>query len=475
VPDKQSASVQEAFERALGAILARVSVSGSADASDRAAADRQSGGLPAVGLAYSGGLDSTVLLHLACAWAAGTGRRLHAFHVHHGLSPHANAWLRHAEQECARLGVPLHAAHVNVDSNGDGIEQGARKRRYAALGRLCREHGVRLLLTGHHLDDQAETVLLQMLRGAGVAGIAGMQESVEAQGLLGVAGLLLGRPLLGVAREALESFAREMRVAWVDDESNDDLRFSRNALRHAVMPALAGHFPGFQERLARGAAHAGSARRLLNEIAAEDLASCGREDGSIDLARLRGSPDRIANLMRHWFTVHQVRMPSTAWLDQMLRQALGAREDAQVRVVHPDCEVHRHRNRLFLIPRIDDAALRVAPATFRWQREAALPFPAFGGILQVRTAGEEDRNWLAARSLELRYRSGGEVLKPGPNRPSRSLKHHYQALGIPAWERRRLPLVLADGRLLYAAGIGMNHAVLPPGAGISFEWERATT
>lgn len=456
----QQSALQETFERALGAILARVSISGD---------------VPVMAVACSGGLDSMVLLDLAAEYAQRSGIRLLVFHVHHGLSLNADQWQRHVEQECARLGHAVHAVRVTVPRSGDGIEQGARLQRYQALGNLCRAHDAGVLLTAHHLDDQAETVLLQLLRGAGVAGLGGMEVASTAPGLLGDSGILLGRPLLEVSRAALETHARRQGLTWVDDESNTDPRFARNALRHAVMPALSGHFAGYQTRLSRAAEHARSAQRLLDELAAEDFARCQEGEGlRLDVLASLG-PDRAANLIRHWFARRAMRMPSAAWLEQMLSQVKAAREDARVRVEHPDGEIHRHRGCLFLVPRITEEVLEAAPVAFRWQGEDLLHFRPFGGSLRISASTAEGREWLASQALELRHRRGGEMLRLGPNRPSRSLKLHYQALNVPAWTRRILPLVTANGHLLFAAGVGLNFGVAPAGADISFAWEPDTS
>ncbi|MGK5021809.1 tRNA lysidine(34) synthetase TilS [Janthinobacterium sp. LB2P10] len=427
----------------------------------------------AVGIALSGGLDSAALLHLAHAWAQGRSVTLHAFHVHHGLSPNADAWLAHCEQTCADLGVPFEARRVTLEKNAKtGTEEAARKRRYAALGELCAVHGVRLLLTAHHQDDQAETVLLQLLRGSGTAGLSGMDGANSAPELLGNPDLVMARPLLSVARKELEAYVGQHGVAHIYDESNDDPRFARNALRHQVMPVLAQAFPGFQERFARSAQHAQSAQRLLAELATQDLAAC-LDDDCITLATLRElSADRCYNLLRHWFGTRGLRMPSTAWLAQMLAQLLEARPDAQLLVTHPQCHVRRHRDRLYLTPKLDDLAgmrdksdanipgLEKASQQFTWRGEASLAFPAYGGVLHfdVLAAGEQgiDIAWLQAQTLTIDFRQGGERLKLALNRPTKSLKYHYQAFGVPAWERERLPLVCAAQQLLYAAGIGLD-------------------
>jgi tRNA(Ile)-lysidine synthase len=454
---------------------------------------------PHLAVALSGGLDSMVLLRLAHAYARAHGGMLSAFHVHHGLSPHADAWRDHCAAAAAALGIPFDWRAVQVEKGKSGIEAAARKRRYAALGDMCRAHGAAVLLTAHHLDDQAETVLLQLLRGSGPTGLSGMDTANRGPGLLGDARLLMARPLLSVSRTDLEHVAREQGIGWVEDESNADPRYARNALRHGVMPALAAAFPGFQQRIARSASHAAAAQRLLDELAAQDLAAClapdarhadgaheGDAAGALDLAQVRRlSRDRIDNLLRHWFAVRRLAMPSTAWLAQMVAQILSARDDAQLLVEHPDVDVRRHRDRLYLVPRLPDLAGMRDPDDagvierhahpFRWSGEASLAFPDYGGVLHFDAAERGfDPAWLRAQPLEIDFRKGGERLRLAHNRPSRPLKMHYQASGIPAWERGRLPIVNAGFDLLFAAGLGMDCRHVDEGPGrIALRWESA--
>jgi tRNA(Ile)-lysidine synthase len=423
-----------------------------------------------------------VLLRLAHAH----GLDVCALHVHHGLSPNADAWRDHCAAAAAALGIPFDWRAVVVAKGKSGIEAAARKQRYAALGEMCRAHGAGVLLTAHHLDDQVETVLLQLLRGSGPAGLSGMDPANRAPGLLGDERLAVARPLLGVARADLEQFAREQGIAWVEDESNADPRYARNALRHQVMPALAAAFPGYQQRIARSSAHTRSAQRLLDELGEHDLQACLTGDG-LDLARVRAlSRDRIDNLLRHWFADQRLAMPSTAWLAQMVAQILSARDDAQLLVEHPDVDVRRHRDHLFLVPRLpelagmrdpDDAGIIEKHAhAFRWNGEAAIAFPDYGGVLHFDPAERGfDAAWLRGALLEIDFRKGGERLRLAHNRPSRSLKMHYQASGIPAWERGRLPIVNAGFDLLFAAGLGMDCRHVTDGPGrIALRWESAT-
>ncbi|MGB9989353.1 tRNA lysidine(34) synthetase TilS [Pseudoduganella rhizocola] len=431
-----------------------------------------------IAIAYSGGLDSSALLH---ALHASGKHNPHAFHIHHGLSPNADAWQAHCAAECARLGISYAARKVSLQADGKGTEASARKARYAALGSLCKEHGVSLLLTAHHQDDQAETVLLQLLRGAGPAGLSGMDAFNHAPELLQNETLLLARPLLQASRAQLEAYVREHAIAHIEDESNSDPRYARNALRHGVMPLLAASFPGFQERFARSASHAQSAQRLLTELAEADLQAILQGD-SIDLTALAAlSKDRRANVLRHWFAVRQIRIPSAAWLAEMQDQALTAREDANLKVSHPDCEVRRHRGRLHLAPKLrelegtrEDQFDDKPGQHFRWSGEASMPFPAYGGTLHFDKAEEGlDPAWLRDQLLTIEFRRGGERLKPAHNRPTRNLKHHYQALGVPAWERERSPVVSIPGQVLFAAGIGMDCHKMTLGTGdrIVFRWQ----
>jgi tRNA(Ile)-lysidine synthase len=428
-----------------------------------------------------------VLLHLAHQAAQAAGVPLFAFHVHHGLSPNADRWRAHCEQAAAALGVGFDHREVTVQKGKSGVEAAARKLRYAALGEMCHAHGVDLLLTAHHLDDQAETVLLQLLRGSGPAGLSGMEAANRAPSLLGIEELVMARPLLEVSRTELEALAKEQNISWVEDESNTDPRYARNALRHQVMPVLAQAFPGFQRRIARSGAHAQAAQRLLDELAAQDLAACrvGDNEGeAIDLTRLRQlSPDRINNLLRHWFSNLGLGMPSTAWLEQMVAQLLSAREDAQPLVSHPEVDVRRHRDRLYLVPKLpdlaglrdpDDEGIIVKHAqAFTWNGEASIAFPDYGGVLHFEVAAHGlDPAWLRGRALEIDFRKGGERLKLAPNRPTRGLKQLFQAHDVPAWQRSRLPIVSSGAELLYAAGLGMDCRHGSEGEGrIALRWE----
>lgn len=241
-----------------------------------------------IAIAFSGGVDSSVLLDAAVR-VAGASRCL-ALHVHHGLSAHADAWLAHCEAFARERGVEFAAERVEVSRDaGVSVEAAARDARYRALDDMCASRDVATLWLAQHADDQAETVLLQLLRGAGLAGLAAMAPEYLPAG--GSATRV--RPLLHLLRAQLEQYASERALQWIDDESNADTRYARNALRHEVTPALAVHFPGFRDALARTAAHAASAQRLLDALARIDMESASRDEGralSRCIARTRRRP-----------------------------------------------------------------------------------------------------------------------------------------------------------------------------------------
>ena len=468
----QLRSPADRFERALALIAARVFV----DAFDSSLDGNEKGnsGSRSLAVAYSGGLDSSVLLHLVSRYAAKQGLEIWALHVHHGLSTDADAWLAHCRAEATRLNVRFDSRQISIDKKGQGIENAARLRRYEALGEMCRTHGVPLLLTAHHEDDQAETVMLQLLRGAGVAGLSGMDEINRAPALLGDEYLWMARPLLTTTRIELERVAADLAIANVEDQSNFDTRYARNALRQRIMPVIASEFPGFTHRLARAGRHAQSAQRLLIALGKQDHAACAEGDG-INVEKLRAlDSERSDNMLRYWFGSRGVRMPSSAWLTEMRTQLLDAKADAQILIRHADCDIHRHRNRVVMTVRRDVREDEMEPITFRWTGEASLRFDILRGTLHFDQAScGFDAAWLALQPLFIQLRGPGWKLKLAPNRSTRSLKYHYQAADIPAWARSELPLVAVGKNLLYAAGIGMDCHYFAPEAAtkIALRWE----
>ena len=453
------------FQRALEDILARVVVS------DRIASRTAF----RIAVAFSGGLDSTVLLHLAAAACKLRGIQLFAFHVHHGLSPNADQWLAHCEEQAQQANATFVARQVQINPHDKlGIEQAARLARYDVLADMCIANDVPLLLTAHHQDDQAETVVLQLLRGAGLPGLSAMAMLQSEHALLG-AGIALGRPLLEMTRADLELWADTHAIKHIVDESNDDLRFRRNEVRHQLMPLLEQQLPGVQKSIARSARHLQVAQRLLDELAAMDLQSCGDAD-SLVIERLRQlSDDRLDNLLRYWLKQCGAdHYPSDAQLYQLREQMLHARDDAHPLLALCGLVLERHAGNL--VARHDEPPPINLPAEIllHWQGESEIAIPAWHGRLVFETAVGPglDRAQLLQGPLRLRPRGGGERLKLDANRPSRTLKNLFQESDVPVRDRLWLPLLYLGDELIFAAGLGMDVRAGRASEGVRLRWQR---
>ena len=415
-----------------------------------------------IAVALSGGRDSVALFAAACDAASD---RTIAVHVHHGLSPHADAWAAHCAALAASANVPFLLRQVAVDQlDPRGIEEAARGARYAALGEAAREAGAAAILLAHHQDDQAETLLLQLGRGAGPHGLAGMPAARR-----DASGTLWLRPLLDLPREAIDAFVRQRDLRHVEDDSNASLRHRRNALRRQVVPVLAAVLPGYPRTLARAAAHQADAARLADDVAAID-ATALVVDGSLDregLARLH--PHRARNLLRHFLHAHGLRAPSAARLASMLDQLTHARDDARVRLLHEGRAIGIHRSRIV----VHD----LAPRRFlhEWHGEACLALP-HGSLLFTPALGEGlARASIADRRVVVHAREGGERLQLERGRPRRALKTWLAEANIPHWQRDTLPLVFCDDMLAAVPGLGVatDFAAAPGVAGIRVEWRPA--
>lgn len=411
---------------------------------------------PVIAVALSGGLDSSVLLHLLSQLQSSLSFRLHVLHVHHGLSPHADVWLGHCQAQAQALDLPFDARRVTLSAVADvGIEDAARTARYRALGDMCTAHGAAMLVTAHHQDDQMETVLLHLLRGAGVTGLSGMAMVDRMPSLLGT-DLPVVRPLLATSRSMLESYASAYAIRHVEDESNSDVRYTRNAIRQSLAPVLEQFFPGYQGRVQRAAEHARSATRLLTILAEQDVQACAA-DGGLDVQRLAALGDeRADNLLYYWLTSQGWRVPSQAWQAELREQLLTAAHDAQPCVDHPLGQVRRHAGVIRLVPG-HPYTVPAGDVQVQWQGEARIHVPQWRGSL-VFVPAEEGIAAVTLREqpLVLRARSGGERLRVHPRQPVRKLKVHYQMQDVPTWERPYLPVVYCAGQLLFAAGAGMD-------------------
>lgn len=398
----------------------------------------------AILIGLSGGMDSVVLIHLLHRLAPRFSWRLSALHVHHGISPNADAWAVFCTGLCANLDISLEIEHVDIAPlRGHGIEAAARKLRHAAFARQTCD----FVALAHHADDQAETLLLQLLRGSGVKGAAAMP-------VLSGGSPLVVRPLLDLPRSALLEYAHEHGLQWVEDESNADDSYPRNFLRHRALPLLEERFPACRDTLVRSARHFAEASELLDDLASIDAEGAIRDD-ALNIAALRVlSPPRAKNLLRYFLHRRGAAMPQAAQLDDMLRQLCDARQDAALCVEYGLWQVHRYRDHAYVSPALGgfDRAL-VLP----WDGEAEMDWPALRGKLRfVETRGAGiGAEKLSRAPVTLRLRNGGETLRPHPNAAKRSLKNLLQEHGVPPWRRERLPLVYCGEELVCVAGVAV--------------------
>lgn len=412
--------------------------------------------IPRVAIAYSGGADSTALLHATSTLHQRGVVEAFAFHINHGLAASADDWLAHCRDRAAALGIAFDSEHVTVPRQNASVEAEARRVRYAALVRLCRKHRCALLMTAHHADDQAETVLVNLARGAGIGGLAATARSRWLDHVL------LLRPLIDVPATSIRAYVEAHALAHVEDPSNGDRRFTRNAIRHEVMPALRRIVPTIATRLAQTATHASTMQSLLDEIGIEDLEHGVRNDDThetdLDVDRLRTLSDaRAANALRVWLARRGMRAPSAAALKEMLDQLRHASPDAQIALIHERQTLRLYRGRVTI-----DASgpSRASYAPVEWRGETFIEVPTWEGRLQfiAETRHGFDAAALREGPLALHERRGGERMRVRVDGPSRTLKNLYQEAGVAAWQRARLPLVYLGDRLLYAAGIGPNAA-----------------
>jgi tRNA(Ile)-lysidine synthase len=394
-------------------------------------------------LAFSGGLDSRVLLELLALARRDLYFDLRAVHVHHGLSPNADDWASFCRVTCASLNVPLQVVHVQVPLNsGLGLEAAARNARYEALMKEPADY----ILLAQHQDDQAETLLLQLMRGAGPKGLSGMAKQDESRRLL--------RPLLDIARTELVAFAQQRSLQWIEDESNHDVGYDRNYCRHQVLPVLEQRFPAAKHTLARSAAHIAEASQLLDELAEIDAAQY-QQGQQLNLAGLASmSEPRARNLLRWWLSSNQQALPNSLRLQEMLRQLLNARTDAGVKIAVDSANgvwLRRYHGLAYL--EFNATALPIAMV---WQGEPELRLPDNSRLVfEQKTGCGLAFERLGINKLRISHRMGGERFKPELAKPTRTLKHLLQEANMPPWQRERLPLIYCDDVLAVVPGVGV--------------------
>ena len=412
-------------------------------------------------VAFSGGLDSSVLLHVLAGVRAEHGKRVVAIHVDHGLHRDSRSWSGHCRRFCTKLGVSFESLEATVATGtGQGIEAAAREARYAALQGLL-EPGD-WLLSAHHRDDQAETVLMNLMRGSGTTGLGG----IPAARRIGDSWLV--RPLLDVSRDELEAYADSHSLETLTDPSNLEQQFDRNYLRHEILPRLDERWPDAANRIRRSATLSREASMLLAELAEIDRRQCADRADRVSIAALRElSVERQRNLLRYLVVEVGLPAPGAKQLEQIVSELVPAREDAQPLVGWPGACVRRYRDRLYLL-RATDQDLEVAkPQKVSGDR---VLLPDGLGELELRRGADRGlSDALVSGGLELRYRVGGEEIRPLGQRHTRKLKKLLQEEGVVPWMRERLPLLYSAGNLVAVADLWIAaDAVSEPGTAISW-------
>ena len=406
-------------------------------------------------VAFSGGLDSTVLLH-ATIKAHGK-KNVHAFHVHHGIQKEADQWQAHCKAVAKKLGCHFDTRNVKLNKPSN-IESQARNLRYEALTQMCQAHNIQDLLLAHHLDDQAETVLIQLMRGAGLPGLSAMPQ-VKSKELIH-----LWRPFLNMRRKDLEIYAKEHQLTWIEDPSNQDESYRRNAIRKSILPTLEKFQEGAIENLSRSAKHLGEAQELLNQLADIDLGLMEAKEGlsKTNLIRLyKTSQARATNALRRWLSKNGLAYPSeerlTAWWSELQQ----TRPDSKLQWDHDQQVIRLWRGHLTITQ--DSSSTEVMG---EWTFKKVPANSKKPGIAKDRFEKAKQKGLINTMARE-----GGEKFKVDSKRPRRSLKNLYQEADIPPWQRD-VPLLYIGEELVAVAGIGISSDwQTTEGPRISPEWQ----
>ena len=401
-------------------------------------------------VAYSGGCDSHALLHSLVALRSELSAEIKAIHINHGLSPLANEWEQHCRTICKNLGVSYTAIKVDASSkkNNKSPEEAARHARYAEWKKLLKKDEV--IVLAHHQDDQAETVLLQLLRGSGVKGLAAMPaQQIFSQGLL-------ARPMLNFLREEIVAYAAEQKLNWIDDPSNFDTDFDRNFLRHDVVPLLESRWPALKKTLSRTATHAAEADQLLTELATQDWLTI-KNDQQIKISQLtRLDVKRQRNVVRYWLaTICQVSLPDTIHLQRILDEVLTAADDAAPEVIWRGGEVRRYQGMLYAQEKLVEQDIT---KVLSWP-ELELPLKlGAGASISAKASKSEGLSQARLKNSEIsvRFRQGGESCRPIGRGNTQQLKKLFQEWQIPPWKRASIPLIYVNGELAAVVGYCYN-------------------
>lgn len=406
-------------------------------------------------LAYSGGVDSQVLLHLMTQ----SGLNFQAIYIDHGLQEESSDWAVHCENSCKALDVPFRVISVNAHpETGESPEAAARAARYQALAEFIKDQDC--LLTAQHQDDQAETLLLQLFRGAGAAGLAAMPAITR------FSNGWHARPLLGVSRQNILEYARQQSLSWVDDPSNLHHQYDRNFLRLQLMPVLRQRWPAINQILSQSAKQQAENKRLLEQLAELDLKQLSTKTVGLTVTGLMGlSEDRQRNCLRFWIKQHHLPIPSRQVLNQMRQQMLYSADDANPEVHWSGAEMHRFKNRIYAFTSFDHDPAQ----TLQWHIKQSIDIASLQQMLvmHTHTGLGLDKKRLQSQ-LQVRFRQGGERICPAGRQGHHSLKKLFQEAEVPPWLRDRIPLIYQNDELIAVAGywVADEYSVAEDGAGV---------
>ena len=397
-------------------------------------------------MGFSGGLDSSVLIHLLSQMRAKLNFKLKAIHVHHGLSSSADDWLNFCKEKCKLLDIEFHSEKVKINEKTSlGIEGEARKLRYKAIKETQKD----IVALGHHQNDQAETLMLQLLRGAGLKGLAAMPEFDSKR--------KFWRPLLYIKKDTLEKYAKDKKIEYIEDESNQDINFDRNFIRKKVLPLIESRYPSSIETMSRSAINISEGHHLNELVALDDSKSVMSDDGKyLFITDLKSLPKiRAINLIRWWLSFNNLLMPSRRNIDELYKQILLIKRDTSLNLkISDDASIRAYNNKLFIV------SLDINPSKFdlKWsgQEELYLPNKTKLQFIKIKEGGLS-LSKLGVKTLRVRSRAGGEKLKPFSDQPSRSLKYLFQTADIPIWERGQIPLIFAKNQLVAVPNLAIQH------------------
>lgn len=395
---------------------------------------------------FSGGLDSSVLLHALCRRIPAD--QVVAIHINHRLSPHSDAWEEHCRRVCERLGCGFASRSVTVDARGEGLEAAARKQRYQSFDALVpNDHALWL---AHHLDDQLETFMQRLLRGSGLNGLSAMEAHTQRMHYQ------LVRPLLTLPRAGLEAFATDESLTWIEDGSNEDLQHDRNYLRHQILPLIEARWPRYRQTMSRSLQYISQAGRELDMELTTELDKRLAHDGALKAVQLADWPDdRIQSLIHLWLRRQGVRPPSAVQMRRILNEVVRAQPDAQPRVDFGEGSVRRFRTALYWVPHPAEPGL--APAC---PAKTQVHWPGIGDLRLESASYGSNRLRQTKEPLRLALRRGGEALWPAGRSKPRDLKRLLQEYRLPPWQRDRLPLLYAGDDLVAVADLCIDRSWL---------------